>query len=60
MTSIQDMIIKRLENRVEVLDDSLKFERTFSSKLLDALLKANPKEFANTVTTIQNNQKTGV
>ena len=60
MTSIQDMIIKRLENRVEVLDDSLKFERTFSSKLLDELLKANPKEFANTVTTIQNNQKTGV
>ena len=43
MTSIQDMIIKRLENRVEVLDDSLKFERTFSSKLLDELLKANPK-----------------
>ena len=60
MTSIQDMIIKRLENRIEVLDDSLKFERTFSSKLLDELLKANPKEFANTVTTIQNNQKTGV
>ena len=60
MTSIQDMIIKRLEKRVEVLDDSLKFERTFSSKLLDELLKANPKEFANTVTTIQNNQKTGV
>ena len=60
MTSIQEMIIKRLENRVEVLDDSLKFERTFSSKLLDELLKANPKEFANTVTTIQNNQKTGV